>query len=643
VTWIELAFAIVVCGAVVGGSGALIALALRLRGLWLAGTAPVLGVTAVVAASVLASWLSITWSVWVVLATALIMATIARIGSSLAPALRPHLISGGWRWAAPIAAVSAAILLSARVLIAIGSPELFAQAGDNVFHLNAVRWILDHGDAAPWSLTGLSGGGVYPDAWHALVSLVCQLTGVAIPVASNAALVVVACGIWPLGVVLLTRVLFGSGTPVIIASGIASAGFATYPLLLLPYMGTYPLVMAIALVAPVLATIVEAFRLGHDRLGVGASIVVAAIALPGLACAHPSALVMLAVMSAPCALVAAWSVRRDRSRRRRLTWWVCGVYVVSVATILIAVRPGGTQPDSLRFTAAQAWGEVLLGGFAAQPVPVVMTVLMIVGTLAAVRRDRAPGWTAVGIWGVVGAIYVAAAGSDEFVHLLFSTPWFGDATRVAAFAPIGVAPLAARGAAAIWAWGTASLPGRFRFAEHGRRRIGLAVVVFIALAGLLLSATAVRSSTIWARMMFQPTDNVLTSPIPLTADDRAIFEWVSQNVPERDLLAGDPWNGTGFAYALTGRPVLVRQMLQPIEGTTKTFLDGFSTSAPAGPGCRAARELGVRWILDLHPGKRLPNRPHYVGMDSLESSPNVRRAHQVGDSSIYEVVGCGVE
>ncbi|MDR7185772.1 hypothetical protein J2X85_002808 [Microbacterium trichothecenolyticum] len=641
--WLQLLLAVVVGAAALGLPGVAIGLGLRLRGLWLASVAPGLGLTAIIVGAVIASFLRLRWSMWVVLVTAAIIALGVWVCLRATPTLRPRPPSrGAPPWVAPIAASVGGILLLGRAVVAIGTPEWFAQAGDNVFHLNAVRWILEHGDAAPWGFREFSGN-PYPDGWHAVVALVCQISGVSIPVASNATLIVIACGVWPLGIVLLTRVLFGDSPAVLISAGVVSSGFSPYPLLLIPYMGTYPLLLSIALVAPALAAVVEGLRLGRDRIGAGAALSVAALMMPGLVCAHPSAFVMLCVMTVPPVATAAWTFGRLDSARRRLYWLIATFYVVCVLAVVIVVRPGGSQPDSLRSTAAEAWGEVVFGGYAAQPIPLALTLLTVVGIATVFRARTATGVAAVGVWLAVGGVYVAAKGGDEFVRLVFSGPWFADATRVAAFTPIAAAPLAAYGASVMWRFVTRVLRDRALVRRLRLRPVGIGIVAVGIFATLLVSSTAARSGTAWTRSMFQPTDNVLTSPIPVNGDDREIFRWVADHVPDQDVLAGDPWNGTGFAYALTSNPVLVWQMLQPIEGPVKTFLDEFSSSSLDGAGCQAARELKVRWVLDLHPGKRLPSRPVYEGVQDLATSPNVELAHRVGESSIYRVTGCAIK
>ena len=78
---------------------------------------------------------------------------------------------------------AAAFLISRRLVAAFGRPESFSQTFDNVFHLNAVRYIQETGSRSSYTVSSMTGGGFYPSAWHDLVALLANLTGASIPVA----------------------------------------------------------------------------------------------------------------------------------------------------------------------------------------------------------------------------------------------------------------------------------------------------------------------------------------------------------------------------------------------------------------------------------------------------------------------------
>ncbi|MGO3209585.1 MAG: DUF6541 family protein, partial [Brachybacterium sp.] len=87
-------------------------------------------------------------------------------------------------------------VLLARVLPMMGGIHAISQTYDNIFHLNAVRHILRAGDGSAWvvgGMTALPGTEVYyPAVWHQAVSLVTQVSGQDIILASNVVMLLVA-------------------------------------------------------------------------------------------------------------------------------------------------------------------------------------------------------------------------------------------------------------------------------------------------------------------------------------------------------------------------------------------------------------------------------------------------------------------
>lgn len=632
---------------VIGVPGALVGVALRLRGLWLAGSAPLLGICAVGVATLWTHALGVRWSWWAVAATAAVLGGLALVAARFVKAVREPDLPAGWSWAAPIAVGIGGLLLTMRFVAGIGQPDWFAQSGDNVFHLNAVRWLLDHGDASPFGIVRFasnSSGTFYPDTWHAIVALTCQITGAPIPLGSNALFFTVSCVIWPAGVVLLTRSLFGSATSVLVASGAICAGFVTYPFLLAPYMGTYPLVFAIALVPAALACAVNALGLARSAASRPMTSLVLALAIPAIALTHPSAFTMLAVLCA-CPVLAALKKFAHGVRARMMpACLVAVIYVCAVVLLILFVRPSLAQPNSPQSPLVWTVFEALSGGFVGLAIPLTISALMLVGaTVVLALREQNAG-VSVGLWVVVACLYCAAASMDETIRVLLTEPWYADAERVAAFTPIAVVPLAARGAE--WIWDRLiNLSAASSFTPLRRQTMQITAIAL--LSALALQSSAVESTSLFMRALYTPAASIkppqhvsLTTPIPLSQDDRALLSKLDSIVPPGATIAGNPWNGYGFAYALAGRRVLLPSMLTPIEGETKAFMQSFAHSEPAGPGCRAARRLGIGWILDLHPDRIAPTRPRFTGLENLAASNNVTVAARVGDSSLYKVTGC---
>jgi len=603
-----------------------------------------IGVAVIAVASMIASFLDVPWSMWPVVAIAMLACAVAWPIGTLRGRAEFLRDTNSWRWAPLVAVAAGVALLVVRTLRVLPSPELIAQSFDNVFHLNAVRFILDTGRASPWDITTIlrpdGAEFFYPNAWHAIVALIAHTSGVSVPIASNAALVVVACVVWPLGAVVLSRVLFGSGTAVVVSAGVLSAGMAAYPYMLIAYMGTYPLMLSIALLPVAVAASAVLARVAGDRVPIGIAAVLVT-SIPALGSAHPSALVMLSILTVPLATIAAVRVvaRHPLHRSRVLLGLLA--YIVGVCTFALVARPNFDQPNALRTTAAQALGEIALGAQGGTTVALVVSAATIAGVILALRRRRASDWAAVALWVTVGGLYLAAVGPDEFLRLLIGGPWYSDAMRVAAFAPIVIVPLAAQGAGFAWTW----FSGWLMRHTHSRPKLRViaTTVASLSVAAVVLSSAPVTSADASLRATFVPTDDPLATRVGVGPEEHELIRIIEDVVPKSDVIANNPRDGSGVIYALTSRHVLVAHMLTTLDHDREVFYAGIGAAESDDPACEVAQRLGIRWIVRFHPDKTLSADDRFDGLEDIDASPNVELARRVGDSSLFRITGCGFE
>ncbi|WP_306900444.1 DUF6541 family protein [Arthrobacter sp. B1I2] len=283
--------------------GTVVAFAGRLWGFSLLAVSPAITVTLVSVAAVLAPMVNLPWSPVPVLALTLLIGAFAFVLTRLI--LRGQKLSLGainWRsagWCAA-AVLVAAFLVGRRVVQVVGRPGAFSQTFDNVFHLNAIRYIQETGSASSLNISSMTGGSFYPGAWHDIVALLATVTSVEIPVAVNAVNLVVASLVWPLGCMFLARTIAGPRASVTVTAGILSGAFGAFPLLLIDFGVLYPNFLGNALI-PV------AFGLGIRLLGLGREplesrwmegLVLVAV-LPGMALAHPSSIMAFLAFMVP--------------------------------------------------------------------------------------------------------------------------------------------------------------------------------------------------------------------------------------------------------------------------------------------------------------------------------------------------------
>ena len=302
-SWVSILPALIVTGALLFLPGLLLGFLLRLRGMRLLALAPALSVSLVAVAALAAPFVGIRWSILPVLILTAVAAVAAYFWSKHVgkPALLRQSSNARQLVAVIVSIVVPALLIAFVLVRSMHDPEFFSQRYDNFFHLNAVQYVLDTGNASPlWlgSMTSPAGVPFYPSGWHAMVSIIVALSGASVPLASNAMIIVVAAVVWPIGAVFLVRELLGRNQILTVIAGALAAAFPAFPFLLLHYGVLYPLFLGLA-VAP--AAIVVAWWLLRPgrvpRRQDWALLLV--LVVPGLGVAHPGALMAVVALTVP--------------------------------------------------------------------------------------------------------------------------------------------------------------------------------------------------------------------------------------------------------------------------------------------------------------------------------------------------------
>ena len=116
-------------------------------------------------------------------------------------------------------------------------PEAFSQTLDNSFHLNAIRWIQEHGDASSLTMGAVSGTNqepyFYPAGWHDFVYLIYNTTGTSIATATIVMVLLVAGVIWPCSLVAMCLSIPHLRRLQALAIPALTCGFFAFPGLLL--------------------------------------------------------------------------------------------------------------------------------------------------------------------------------------------------------------------------------------------------------------------------------------------------------------------------------------------------------------------------------------------------------------------------
>ncbi|MCS3842094.1 DUF6541 family protein [Microbacterium sp. AK031] len=631
-----------------GLPGLALGLALRLRGWWLAAAAAPLSVSLITVASIVGGWLSVPWTVLPVLGLTLVAVVAAvawqRWVGVRAPRTRRGPVGPSRRWAAAIGVTLPGLVIGFILARGMGEPTRIAQRYDNFFHLNAIQYVLDTGNASPFWVGSMTAPGnllFYPSGWHAVGSLIAQLAGTGVPAASNALVLVVAALVWPLSLIVLARTLFGASAVITVVAGVLSAATPAFPYLPLHYGTLYPLFLGLALVPVGIAAMIRASRphrcpRRHDL------VLLLVLLVPGISVAHPGALLGMLALSVPAVVMLGWWLwRAFPARRTRISVVAGAAFLLALGVLTLRfLRPPATEiywPVS--GSLANAIGEVVSAAVFNYPVAAMLAVLGLIGVVAAIRHPSYGRSVALGM-GIVGAaLYIVVAGSPvEILRTWLSGPWYNNPPRLASIWAIAALPLAASGATVLARWiRRRSKTMRFGMSRfQGAPALGALGVVLL----LLTQGAAVRQAAADIEYVYGPNGEV-DGPILSVGEYDLLLE-LDEHTPKDAVIAGDPWTGTSFAYALSGRRVLMPHLLMDETSAAERINTGFATDADDPSLCEALEETGVTYILDFAGGPFMDNQGGFEGVEKLSRSPYVRLVAEEAGARLYEVIACGL-
>jgi hypothetical protein len=640
--------------------GAVLAAVMGARGLTLWASAAPLTVFIVATGAIALQVLHIEWSVlsfMCVAALVIALAAAVRILSIRRSAgewprmnFRPRLTKArGLRAAGYLLALSIpASIIFYRFRRILGSPDHISQTYDNVFHLNAIRTILETGRASSLTMASLDPASnrlsFYPGAWHDVVSLVIEASGSTIPVGVNAANIVIAALVWPLSAMFLVSTLTGKRLIPMLVTGALSAGFSSFPYLMIDFGVLYPNLLSIALLPFCMGAVVMFLGLGR---GAPTSrwlyFSLAALSSAALTVAHPSTTMALVALTA--APVGAWLIQRLRSlkgqkhRLRDSLVSLAGVaaYALIAISLWTVIRPTEAASSWLpKTTVPRAVGEALMSTPQGRDVPWLIFALTIVGVVILSRQRRL--WM-IGSFAVSVALYAIVSGYPVGpVRNFWTGIWYNDSYRLAALLPVTTIAIAAVGGAwlverAVQVLRRGPLPRRFPV----RAMSVAATVLLICVAAALAQGRTIDTAQADAANRYAST---VGSPL-LSNDEEALLKRLDQHVPADAVVIGNPWTGASLVYAYTGR----RAML-PAIGTSPTsselsLLKQLGTISKKSSACGIVRDQRANFVLDFGPREVFDGAHHtFPSSADLAKNPGLRLVDSQGDAKLYEVVAC---
>ncbi|KAB1633631.1 DUF6541 family protein [Pseudoclavibacter caeni] len=591
---------------------------------------PVISVAVVGVAAVMLQLIGGSWTLAsagaVVIVSAVLLGVVLRV--SRAPKWQWSASGIGFRRAwcgAAIGGVTLAVLF----LQALPAPEAFEQTFDTAFHLNAVQYIVQHGDGSALTVSSMTGnGGFYPTAWHDLVSLVVMATGVPVPLAANALNTVIIGGVWPLGMAFLAWALWPAQGWAGFAAGVLSAAMPSYPFLFFYFGSLYPNLLGLAVLPASLVIGLRAVRLVPqlDAESTISSLIILAVAVAGLGLAHPNAL-----LAEIAAMVIAISVQAVVQAKAHWNWWsgaarmgmIASVVLLWSALLLVwrTVRPDPTQAHlESGLTSAHAIGEVLTNAQGSGVVVAVVSAFMLVGGYLLIRRRDL---FVVVLWALTAMTFVIVAGSPSArLRLLFGGVFYQDANRIAALLAVPAVLLAAFGMSTML-----ERLGGWRGPHTAR-----ALTVMIVIPGIVWPQSAGLDHLHWSFQVFD-------SSVMIRSSEMEVVQDLTRDVPADDRVMVIPIGGGVFAYALTGREVTPEHFFYT-ETDAEQYIREHIDESSTPQLCAALQDSDVRYLLDFN---RIT-----VGIPSgpdLEDggANNTRLIEQDGDARLLKITACGLD
>lgn len=638
--WFEVIPIVMIAMLVVFVPGIAVGFALRLRGLLLWGFAPAAGVAALAVSAVVVGLTPMHWSVWTAGAAVVALVAIAALlGLLVRPAVLPgsEAREGGQHPQRPTAAVIAAAIAAGALLGAlrmasvIGSPSNVSQTNDATFHLSALRFIAESGSASSLDILGTVGAsGFYPAAWHAVGSLVAQLTGVDVVVAANTVALVIAGPIWTVSITSFVRYAVGPRRSTTIAAALLSPMLYAFPFYMLDFGVLYPYALSLAVLPGVLALLPALLPTGDPSMVLPADArrgwiagLATLVGLAGIVLAQPAVLLSWLIGAVLFILVALTRGGRaipPQARRRRATLG----FALLAASALVWIAITRVSSSALwppRKPAALAALDLMFNNSTGQGPAIVISLFAAVGAIHCLRTPELR-WLSVHA-GVLGLLtLVAVSVQNEWIRGLLAA-WYADPHRFVAMMPLVVIPLGAIGLARLSTWAR----------SQGR---SLSRVVFAV--GIL---AAVAETASWAGAGGAAEKRFYGSVASyLSSDEQRLLELLPRYVGADERVLGNPAAGAAFGYALSGVDVVPRTWSMP-EGAEYRLLSGELVDLADEPlVCDAVDQVGADYVLDFGMSEKGAGREAMPGMTGFDDAEGFRKVAEVGDASLWRIVGC---
>ncbi len=630
---------------------------LGVRGLLALGAGPAVtsGVSGVLAIGY--AFVGLRWSLWSMLAGMLLVGALAALAGRLLGTTsdpRGATVAGERPlrirekvWLA-LTWVLGGGVLGAAMMSGMGRADQPPQAWDAVFHLNALWFVRETGDAS--SLGGLAPmyadkvQPFYPAVWHGIVAVAPGFERVT--EAANSSSLVLGAVVWVAGLVALTRVVYPARALPAVLVPVLAASYVTFPAIAVSMLAVWPFALSVACLPGTIALVIATLRglLSWQLHLVHAAGLV--LAVTGVVLAHPSGLFSLVLLAVPLLTVLLGRQMRRQSRHGSralalavMTGWV--VAVVGVIAFLVSFPPvqaimdykRGGQDSYLPGVGSLLIDHPLIYVYKITSVNLVGTVLVLLGVGLTVARAHAR-WLVASLVAAV-ALTLLAAGPPENPLRILAGFWYTQPSRINQLVLVPALVLGAGGAS--WLARLAAL--RLRVPVPATAA-GMVVVVVVLTSGLRwTSQTQVMASTYTTYPIAWGT---ILEPEEIEMIDRA-----RETLPDDAMVLGEPVAGSPYLLNRADVQVVFPQLSPIPDSPERTVLEQHFTEWRTRPEvCEAVRALGVTHVyadtLDFDDALNAKYEETTPGLRAIRpEGEGWRKIDEGGHASLWEFTGCG--
>ena len=537
-------------------------------------------------------------------------------------------------------------------------PEAFSQSLDNSFHMNAIRWIQEHGDASSLTLGAVSAAdqqpAFYPAGWHDFVSLIYSTTGTSIATATIVTVLLAASILWPCSLVALSLSIPKLRRLQALAIPALTCGFAAFPGLLLRWGVLFPNLLGYALVPSFVALMVCLVQvMVRGEYAALLSLCLAAlVGVAGLALVHPNAVVSAVVFALPLVLAGVAWVVRSRELASRQKWVgsaLLGLVILGCVGAWWFLRPGASASNTWEpmLTEGEALYQFLflglenanqlrdrfnpsyLAGFLA---------LWGAGYLLYKRRNL---WL-IASWVLIGYLWIVSASvpRGEF-RLLMVGPWYTDHFRLAAlvvFPSVLLAGIGLGGAVeGIFVRIMHAIP-REKHAKVAPAMMGAAMVLVLAVAGLSSRVPSVQETTLAVSQEYRVTP----TSVVLNQDEMNVINEIPKIVPKGDVIVNNPWDGSAYIYALADRHLTGYHFEFETSPKYSAIMHNLKDARTNPEVCREVNKYKAHWYVHLE--NQLNFGPdaqkNYDGLVAAIDTDVLTPVYSSGPMTLYRISAC---